>query len=111
MDDAIRALTRLRRIGVLEGISFLVLLGVAMPLKYLAGIAQAVRVVGWLHGLLFMGFVAALIQTSQLRGWPAGRTGRAFISALLPFGTFFLDKRLREEAATLTGAASSVRAH
>jgi len=110
MDDAIRALNRLRLVGVLEGLSFLVLLGVAMPLKYLAGQPQAVQVVGWVHGGLFVAFVATLLHAAQLRRWPVGRTAAAFVSALLPFGTFFLDKQLRAEAAGLSGGAPPVPA-
>jgi len=60
---------RLRAVALVEGISFLVLLGVAMPLKYLAGLPQAVTVVGWLHGLLFITFCIALTQAHQEAKW------------------------------------------
>lgn len=91
------AVGRLRTIALVEGISFLVLLGVAMPLKYFGGIPQAVTFVGWLHGLLFIGLCIALTQAHQEARWGFGRSVIIFIAALLPFGPFVIDKRLRKE--------------
>ena len=54
------ALERLRLVAKIEGVSFLILLGVAMPLKYAAGLPIAVKIVGWAHGVLFILFVLAL---------------------------------------------------
>jgi integral membrane protein len=88
---------RLRAIGLIEGTSFLVLLGVAMPLKYLAGLPQAVTAVGWLHGLLFITFCIALTQAHQEAKWSVWRTGGVLIAALLPFGPFVIDGGLRRE--------------
>lgn len=88
---------RLRVIGLVEGISFLLLLGVAMPLKYFAGVPQAVTMVGWLHGLLFITFCIALTQAHQEANWTVWRTGGVLIAALLPFGPFVIDGRLRKE--------------
>jgi integral membrane protein len=58
---------RLRAVALVEGVSFLLLLGIAMPLKYFAAIPQAVTIAGWLHGLLFMAFCIALTQAHQRR--------------------------------------------
>jgi integral membrane protein len=88
---------RLRAIGLVEGVSFLLLLGVAMPLKYFAGIPQAVTIVGWLHGLLFIAFCIALTQAHQDAKWSAWRSATVVIAALLPFGPFVIDKKLREQ--------------
>jgi integral membrane protein len=96
------SISRLRIVGLIEGISFLVLLGVAMPLKYFAGLPQAVTVVGWIHGLLFIAFCVALTQAHQEAKWTLKRTGGVLIAALLPFGPFVIDKRLREEDNTLS---------
>lgn len=90
-------LSRLRIIGDLEGISYLLLLGVAMPLKYLAGRPEAVTWVGSLHGALFVAFCAALAQVHFARRWPLTRTILAFLSSLIPFGTFILSRELRRE--------------
>ena len=91
------AIGRLRAVGLVEGVSFLVLLGIAMPLKYLAGIPMAVKVVGWAHGVLFILYVAALAQAAMTGRWGLGRVAVAFVASLLPFGTFVLDGRLRRE--------------
>ena len=89
---------RLRVVGLVEGLSFLVLLGVAMPLKYFAGMPQAVTVAGWLHGLLFIAFCIALTQAHQEANWSLWRSGTVLIAALLPFGPFVIDRKLRQEA-------------
>lgn len=87
------ALGRLRIIAFLEGISFLVLLGVAMPLKYFAGLPQAVRVVGMAHGVLFVLFVLLLIQVAIEKNWSFKKSALSFVSSLVPFGTFYADSR------------------
>ena len=95
---------RLRLIGLLEGTSFLVLLGIAMPLKYLAGRPEAVKYVGWAHGLLFMLFLLALFHATSERTWPLKKFLAGLIAAVIPFGTFILDANLRREARELAEA-------
>lgn len=88
----------LRWISLAEGLSFLLLLGLAMPLKYLAGRPEAVQVMGWLHGLLFVLLCWALLQVLMSAKWPLSRAALVFVAALLPLGPFLLDRRLREWA-------------
>jgi integral membrane protein len=88
---------RLRVVGVVEGISFLLLLGIAMPLKYLAGMPQMVSVVGMAHGVLWMLFVAAVLDVRLRRAWPMKRVAIAVLSSVLPFGPFVLDPSLKRE--------------
>lgn len=88
---------RLRIIGLLEGVSYLVLLGIAMPLKYYAGYPMAVKVVGWIHGLLFVLFLVAVLQTAVILKWTVGRVLAAFFASIVPFGPFVLDKSLQKE--------------
>ncbi|GGB99534.1 DUF3817 domain-containing protein [Dyadobacter sediminis] len=87
------ALGRFRIIAFLEGVSYLVLLGIAMPLKYLAGIPQAVRVVGMAHGVLFVLFVLLLVQVAAQYGWSFKKSFLSFFSSLIPFGTFYADAK------------------
>jgi integral membrane protein len=87
------ALGRLRIIAFLEGISLIVLLGVAMPLKYFAGIPQAVRIVGMAHGVFFILFVLLLIQVATEKSWSFKKSALSFLSSLVPFGTFYADSR------------------
>lgn len=85
----------LRRLALIEGVSFLILLFIAMPLKYLAGMPMAVKIVGWAHGLLFVAFCFALLQTMLTMNWGFKRAAIVFIASLLPFGPFVLDRRMR----------------
>lgn len=91
------ALGRLRSIALVEGISYLLLLFIAMPLKYLAGFEAAVSVVGWAHGILFMLYVISVVETSYARKWPFRRILWAMIASVIPFATFVLEKQLRRE--------------
>ena len=88
------AIGRLRILGMLEGSSFLILLGVAMPLKYLAGRPEMVRMVGMAHGILFLLFVAAVVRVAVAMRWPLGRVAAALAASVVPFGPFILDARL-----------------
>ncbi len=89
-------LDRLRYIGKAEGISYLLLLGIAMPLKYMAGMPLAVTVVGSIHGLLFVVFCFALLHALLKTPLPFHWAVIAFIASLLPFGPFVIDQRLKE---------------
>jgi len=91
------SLSRFRAVALLEGVSFILLLFVAMPLKYVAGMPEAVKLVGWAHGALFVAYLFALIDVWQDRAWSFGRVVLAFAMSLIPFGTFYLDKKLRAE--------------
>jgi integral membrane protein len=93
------ALRHLRLVALLEGTSFLVLLFIAMPLKYLADLPLAVRIVGSVHGGLFLLFLVALYRAASARGWPWQRSLIAFVSSVVPFGTFMFDGSLRREIA------------
>lgn len=85
---------RLRAVAFVEGLSYLVLLGIAMPLKYWAGLPLAVRIVGSLHGLLFVLLMLGIWEGWRGRGKPFGWALRLGVASLVPFGTFFLDREL-----------------
>ena len=85
----------LRKTAIVEGISFLVLLGIAMPLKYFAGQPLAVLIVGSIHGALFVIFGLALLYTMRIAKWSLGRAAAVFVASLVPFGPFVLDSRIR----------------
>lgn len=88
---------RLRAAGMVEAVSFLLLIGVAMPLKYFAGMPLAVTIAGWIHGLLFLAFLMCLLVAQGERQWPVRWTAVIFVAALLPFGPFVIDRRLKKE--------------
>ena len=91
------AMGRFRVIAITEGISYLVLLGIAMPLKYFADSPMMVTVVGWLHGLLFVLYVIALFNVWHVHKWPFKKFFLAGLASLLPFGPFVMEKKLLKE--------------
>lgn len=82
---------RLRVVGFLEGLSYLLLLGIAMPLKYMLDMPQAVRVIGMAHGILFVIFIWLTVYCKFRYHWSFGRMILLWIASLLPFGTFYAD--------------------
>lgn len=88
---------RLRVIAFIEGISYLLLLGVAMPLKYFAGMPAVVKTAGWIHGVLFMLYLFSVAEVTIRRCLSFPLAFGAVVASLLPFGTFALDARLRRE--------------
>ncbi|HEB53086.1 MAG TPA: DUF3817 domain-containing protein [bacterium] len=78
-----------------EAVSYLLLLGVAMPLKYYYGMPMAVMVVGMIHGVLFMLLVWNLLRARFEHQWPAERIWLLGIASLVPLWPFFLDRRVR----------------
>lgn len=87
-------LGRLRLLGVLEGLSFLLLLGIAMPLKYVWGDPGMVRSVGMAHGILFILYVGAAVHAHFEYDWRVKRTALVVLSSILPFGPFIAEQRL-----------------
>ena len=91
--------TRLRALSLAEGVSLLVLVGIAVPLKHLAGRPEATRIVGLVHGILFLAYLAALIDAYGTRRIGAREAVLAFLASLLPGGAFVFAYRLaRSEA-------------
>lgn len=92
-----------RKVAFAEGVSFLVLLLVAMPLKYLANLPMAVTVVGGLHGLLFVSFIVLAYMVKEEHNKKFNWLVKAGLASIIPFGTFYMDKEWKkEEAATAT---------
>lgn len=87
-------LARLRTSGLLEGASFLVLLFIAMPLKYLADQPLAVRYVGMAHGILFILYLLALVPVGLDHRWPLRTFAWAVLASLLPGGPFVFDAKV-----------------
>lgn len=87
----------LRTIGNIEGISYILLLFIAMPLKYFAGMPMAVRFMGSIHGFLFVLFIIALFLAARAKKWSYDKVAFAFLMSIVPFGTFYLDRKLRAE--------------
>ncbi len=88
---------RLRAVGMAEGVSYIALLGIAMPLKYFAGKPMAVTIAGSIHGGLFVLFCWALLDAKLEHEWSVKKALKPFIASLLPFGPFVIDRGLKEE--------------
>ena len=95
---------RFRIVAFWEGISFLLLLFVAMPLKYGFGLDIAVRIVGITHGVLFLGYCVTLALAARRLG--ARRSLLAFVISFVPGGTFWLEARLRRDQRELERRAA-----
>lgn len=87
-------LKKFRFMGLLEGSSLIILLFIAMPLKYFFNMPEAVSLVGAIHGGLFTIYCAAIIYMALAIKWPMRFTVGAFAVAFIPFGNFVLDRRL-----------------
>lgn len=88
--------TAFRLIAILEGVSFLLLLGIAMPLKYLYAMPLGVQVIGPIHGLLFMLFCAFLIMIVKRYALPNKVGFWGFVASILPFGTLVFDLYIKK---------------
>ena len=85
--------SRFRLISFIEGISFLILIFIAMPLKYMAGIPLAVKIVGMAHGILFILFIIALFMAANRYKWKV-LTFQLFVYSLIPFGFILIEKTI-----------------
>lgn len=81
----------LRWIAFFEGISFLLLLFVTMPLKYLIGLGMPNSAIGMAHGFLFIGYIALVIMASVQQRWKFWTIVGALAASIVPFGTFYAD--------------------
>ena len=86
-----------RIISLAEGISLLVLLFIAMPMKYFMGMPEVVRIVGSIHGGLFVLYVVVLAVIHFTQRWSFLFSLGALVASFIPFGTFVLDKYLRKK--------------
>jgi integral membrane protein len=80
--------------GWLEGLSYILLLGVAMPIKYVWGDPSWVRVVGMAHGLLFVLYVGMAFVLYDRENWSIKKLAYAMVASVLPFGPFVFDAKV-----------------
>lgn len=88
---------RLELLGYLEGISLLILLFVAVPLKYAAGNPALVRALGPIHGALFLWYIFQTLSIGVEQCWPFQKTTwKVLVACIIPFGTFYIGRQLRK---------------
>ncbi len=94
-------LRRLRLVSLLEGVTLVILVFVAVPLKHLAGYGFATATMGPIHGMAFLLYSWMLAQTAAFCRWPKGTLLRLFILACIPFGAFANERWLRHKLAAM----------
>ena len=83
-----------KQLAKIEGLSFLLILFITMPLKYLLDYGTPNKIVGLLHGFLFVAYVFLAFIAYRERNWSFKILARVLLASVVPFGPFFLDKRL-----------------
>ena len=95
----------MRAVSLLEGTTLLLLLGVAVPMKHLAGIPIATAIMGPIHGIAFVLYVWMLIQTISIGGWTRAAAARMVLAGLIPFSAFVNERALARRQASLAKSA------
>lgn len=101
MNTTIVRLRQLRRASLAEGATLLLLVGLAVPLKRLAGFPEAVSVLGPIHGAAFLIYVAMVLRARQKGLWSATETGQLLVAAFIPFGALMVSGLFRRKQAAL----------
>jgi integral membrane protein len=96
LSESASPLKTLTLVGALEAASFILLLGVAMPLKYLMGMPEAVKFLGMAHGLLFILYLMVLMHTAEKQSLPLWAMPLGTLAAVLPFGPLVFDYALKK---------------
>ena len=86
-------LSTFRITALLEGISYILLLFIATPIKYLADDPQYVKLLGMPHGLFFIIYVVLAVLISKEMNWTNKTLWIVLIASIIPFGTFYIDKK------------------
>jgi integral membrane protein len=86
-----------RKVAILEAWSYLILLGIAMPIKYIFTIPEAVKYPGWAHGGLFVAYFVLLAQAAYDGKWPISRMAWGVLASVIPAGPWLLEKQLFPE--------------
>jgi integral membrane protein len=87
-----------RIIALLEGLSYILLLGIATPIKYFANDPQYVKLLGMSHGLLFIAYIVLAILLKNEQAWTKRQFGHVLLASILPFGTFYIDRNYLKTA-------------
>lgn len=85
---------RLRIIGMLEGISLLILLFIAVPMKYIFNNPEGSKLIGPIHGALFLLFIINTLSVGVEQNWKRQTTWKVLLACIIPFGTFYIDKKI-----------------
>jgi len=95
-------LKKFKLVNKIEGYSYLILLFIAMPMKYALGYPVATKIAGMTHGLLVFAFIYFVLEVIRIKGITGKEGILYFIFSLIPFGSFYTDKKLKEKLAATT---------
>ena len=98
-------LRKMRYVSLAEGTTLILLIGIAVPLKHLAGFPIATQIMGPVHGVAFVVYVWMLIQTVSMGGWSTSATAKMVIAAFIPFGAFWNERALARRQSALSSAS------
>lgn len=87
-----------RIVAFLEGVSYILLLFIATPIKYVSGNPEYVKMLGMPHGILFMAYVVLAILIAGELKWDKKTLGIVLLASILPFGTFYIDSKYLKKA-------------
>lgn len=87
-----------RVVAFLEGVSYILLLFIATPVKYISGNPEYVKMLGMPHGLLFMAYVVIAILIAGELKWNKKTLGIVLLASIIPFGTFYIDNKYLKTA-------------
>tara|TARA_B110000114_G_scaffold77276_1_gene81838 strand:+ start:61 stop:336 length:276 start_codon:yes stop_codon:yes gene_type:complete len=86
-----------RIVSFLEGVSYLLLLFVAVPIKYFQGDVSYVKMLGMPHGILFMSYIVLAVMLQKTMKWSLKSLGIVVLASVIPFGTFYVDKKYLQQ--------------
>jgi integral membrane protein len=86
-------LNSFRIVALLEGVSYILLLFIATPIKYLGNDPMYVKLLGMPHGVLFLVYIVLAIMVSRERRWNIQTLLIVLVASLIPFGTFYIEKK------------------
>lgn len=89
------ALGRFRIISAIEGLSYLLLVFIAMPIKYIGENPYPVKILGMIHGVLFIIFMISLFEAKIKEKWNTGLMFQLFVLSLIPFGALLIERKIK----------------
>ena len=85
-------------VAFLEGLSYILLLFIAVPIKYMAGDPQFVKLLGMPHGVLFLAYIVLAIMLASEMKWTKKTLVIVLLASIIPFGTFYVDRKYLKQA-------------
>ncbi|MCB9255644.1 MAG: DUF3817 domain-containing protein [Chitinophagales bacterium] len=92
-----KIISLMRIVAILEGLSYLFLFFVSMPLKYMADMPLPNKIGGMFHGILFIAYILLIFPTAKVLNWGGKTKALAALASILPFGTFYIDKKYLQQ--------------